>query len=325
MRIATLVLCASLVLATNVRGASVTLLPTLDTTIYAEDSTLSNGSGEYVFAGSNAGAFPRRALMRFNVAAFLPAGATIDSVALTLVMTQTSAGSGPRTVSLHTLLADWGEGTSNAPGNEGGGAPATAGDATWFWQDFLVTPWSTPGGNYTPAASASTVVNTIATYTWTSTGLRDDVQAWLDTPSTDLGWMLIGDESAAATAKRFDGRQRTVPGTEPRLDIFYTGPPTGASPLASRARLLPAVPNPFNPTTRVRFELADTGDARVSIVDARGRVVRTLHSGRTQAGINEVVWRGESDRGGRVASGVFFVRLEVAGQPVGAQKLVLIK
>jgi hypothetical protein len=50
-----------------------------------------------------------------------------------------------------------------------------------------------------------------------------DVQSWLDNPANNFGWLVLGDESGIATAKRFDTRESTSP---PVLSILYTSAPT---------------------------------------------------------------------------------------------------
>ena len=60
---------------------------------------------------------------------------------------------------------------------------------------------------------------------------RDRLQAWLDDPGTDFGWMIIGDESMSATAKRFDSRESfsfdltTNERTVPVLTVGYVPEP----------------------------------------------------------------------------------------------------
>ena len=51
-----------------------------------------------------------------------------------------------------------------------------------------------------------------------------DVQAWLDDPLTDFGWLLRGNEGASQTARRFDSRQNSVEANRPVLTIVYTPP-----------------------------------------------------------------------------------------------------
>lgn len=88
--------------------------------------------------------------------------------------------------------------------------------------------------------------------------------------------------------------------------------------------LHPPVPNPFNPRTTARFELARAGHARLEIHDAQGRLVRVLLSGDLPAGTHEQVWDGIDDRGTPVSSGSYYLRLVADGQ-VRTQKMALIK
>ncbi len=199
-----------------------------DNTLYESPTgNLSNGAGEHFFAGLNAQGAIRRAVIHFDLSA-IPAGSIIESAELTLNMSMTIAGAVP--VALHGLTADWGEGTSDAPGGEGGGTGATDGDATWlhtFWDTDL---WSSPGGDFAPTASATAVVGGAGFYTWGSTaGMVADVQAWVDDPAQNFGWLVLGEESPGGkdtpTAKRFDSREIGVEGTlAPRLVVQYTPP-----------------------------------------------------------------------------------------------------
>jgi hypothetical protein len=73
------------------------------------------------------------------------------------------------------------------------------------------------------------------------------------------------------------------------------------------------VPNPFNPTTAIAFDLARPGAVRLEIFDAAGRLVRTLVAAELPAGRHRVVWNGLDGKGRRSASGVYFDRLTVDG------------
>jgi hypothetical protein len=93
-------------------------------------------------------------------------------------------------------------------------------------------------------------------------------------------------------------------------------------------RLEHARPNPFNPTTTIEFSVATEGHVTIRVFDAAGRVVRTLEDGHVTAGPHTTVWDGTTDSGERVASGVYFVRMEAAGANVRHRaigKLVLLK
>ncbi len=94
------------------------------------------------------------------------------------------------------------------------------------------------------------------------------------------------------------------------------------APAASR--LLPNVPNPFNPQTEIRFELAKAGRARVTIFDVTGRKVRTLIDQSMSAGPQARMWFGKDDRGQQAPSGTYYVRLETDGK-IDTRKLLLLK
>jgi glucose/arabinose dehydrogenase len=98
----------------------------------------------------------------------------------------------------------------------------------------------------------------------------------------------------------------------------------GAAPAAG-PRLLGNFPNPFNPSTTIRYRLEDRADVRLEIASVDGALVRHLESGSRGAGEHRVAWSGENDAGGRVASGVYFARLIVDGVAVGAARLVLVQ
>jgi hypothetical protein len=213
----------------SVGGAIVSITPSKDNTLYQYDPVdgdTSNALGLHFFAGENAMGELRRGVLAFDIAGHIPAGSTILSVTLSMNMSRTALDTA-RTVELHKLLADWGEGTSIAPGEEGDGAPATPGDATWRHRFFDTIFWTNEGGDFSATVSASQSVGPLGQYTWSSAQMVADVQSWLDNPSSDFGWLVSGDESTSITSKRFDTREsasppvltiqyRTVPAPQPR-------------------------------------------------------------------------------------------------------------
>ncbi len=89
--------------------------------------------------------------------------------------------------------------------------------------------------------------------------------------------------------------------------------------------LYPNIPNPFNPATRIRFDLAEDGRVVLRIYDVAGRRVRTLLDEDMAAGHNRsVVWNGLDDDGQRASSGVYFYRLDAGGKSL-TRKLVVMK
>jgi len=199
------------------RASGVSLSPVLDNTLFEDaDGDTSNGSGPALFAGENSQGRIRRAVLAFDVAGALPEGATVDSVRLVLHVSNVSDPS-PRVMRLHRLTAGWGEGASSAAG--GSGAPAAPGDATWLHRFHPDMFWSAPGGDFDPSPSATLTVDGVGDYEWTGKALADDVRAWLEHPESNFGWILIGDESGANTARRFDSRESTTESSRPTLVI----------------------------------------------------------------------------------------------------------
>jgi hypothetical protein len=75
------------------------------------------------------------------------------------------------------------------------------------------------------------------------------------------------------------------------------------------ARLLPAVPNPFNPQTKIRFDLPRAGQVSLRVYALDGTLVDVLHDGLLSAGRGSVTWTGVDRKRRPVASGVYVVRL----------------
>ncbi|MBW2423114.1 MAG: DNRLRE domain-containing protein, partial [Deltaproteobacteria bacterium] len=208
----------------------VTVGASQDNSMFSEagdtENDLSNGAGFYLFAGATKDSQPgalvlRRALLAFDVAAAVPPGSTINSVTLTLYLSR--ARSVGDTVTLHRVLADWGEGTSDAPDEEGTGAPATTNDATWSHRFWPSTTWMNPGGDFDPTISASqTVGRDNGFVSWSSAQMTADVQGWLDTPASNAGWIVIGNEIGSRVAKRFNSREWTTASERPALEIDFT-------------------------------------------------------------------------------------------------------
>jgi hypothetical protein len=215
--------------------------PIKDNTLYQYDPAegdVSNALGNHFFAGETGMGELRRGVLAFDIAGNIPAGSTILGVTLSLNMSRTGLNDA-RNIELHKMVADWGEGTSVAPGEEGIGAPATTNDATWRHRFFDTIFWTTEGGDFSATVSASQSVGPVGVYTWSSSQMRADVQSWLDDPASNFGWLVLGDESEILSAKRFDTRESASP---PVLTIQYR--PAGPRPTPTpRPRATP-MPRP---------------------------------------------------------------------------------
>lgn len=100
--------------------------------------------------------------------------------------------------------------------------------------------------------------------------------------------------------------------------------PTSAPAVPAATFLAQNRPNPFNPSTTIRFGLAAVGPVNLRIYDQRGALVTVLLEGRAGAGLHEIVWDGTNTAGLPVASGVYFCRLE-AGTAALSRKLILLR
>ena len=211
-----------------------------DNTLYqADDGSLSNGAGPGLFAGQTAEGDLRRAVLAFDLSS-VPPGSMVLSAEL--VLNADMSISGATDMPLHRLLADWGEAGSVAVGGAGGGGaggPALPGDATWLHTFFDTGFWTAAGGDFDPTPSAVTPVAGPGVYTWGSTPeLVADVQSWVDDPSQNFGWILLGDEIANSTAKRFGSRENASAPAQPQLLIDIAGP---VGPLAPEVPALSPV------------------------------------------------------------------------------------
>ncbi|MCB9848918.1 MAG: multicopper oxidase domain-containing protein [Phycisphaeraceae bacterium] len=202
----------------------VTVTSSKDNTLYEDFlGRFSNGAGESLFSGLNGGGFIRRAVVQFDLSGVVPPGSTVISATLTMQVTRTQ--SGPQTQSLHTILADWGEGASVAGGNGGGGGASAPGDATWLHTFYDTDFWAAEGGDFTASPSASISVDGLGSYSWMSAQMASDVQAWVDNGATNFGWIVVGVELGGDTAKRYASREYSIASQRPELTVEFL-PPT---------------------------------------------------------------------------------------------------
>ena len=99
--------------------------------------------------------------------------------------------------------------------------------------------------------------------------------------------------------------------------LAVLGPSTGAG--------VPAVfPNPFGARAAILFVMDAGGEARITVHDVSGRLVRAVASRRFAAGPHEVIWDGRDDAGREMASGIYFVSVRSAGV-VRTQRVALVR
>ena len=211
----------ALVFSTGIAAETLMVEASKDNTLYEDSAgSLSNGAGDYFFVGLTMNNGVRRAVLSFSDLGDIPPGSTIDSVRLHLHLSKERSAATTLTVS--RLQADWGEGASNANSQEGGGASAASGDATWIHTFFSDQTWATPGGDFADTPSAQLEVDATGAYIIESTdALVADVQDWLDNSETNFGWLLMAAEGSNSS-KRFNSRENSQADTRPMLEIEYT-------------------------------------------------------------------------------------------------------
>ena len=123
--------------------------------------------------------------------------------------------------------------------------------------------------------------------------------------------VLVGHPASGSTA---------VEAVDPSVDPENT---TGEE--SPRVLHFKTYPNPFNPATKIRFEVQG-GEAhvRLRIYDLRGQLVRTLIDRRLGRGAHERTWDARDNRGLRVSSGAYFCRIEVSSS-IFTRKMMVVK
>lgn len=176
------------------------------------------------------------------------------------------------------------------------------------------------GGEFTSIAGVPT--RNLAVVRGLSVGaFADGPDGPLDAVAVEPGRLVIaGDFTAvggvcAAGLARWDAPLGTV---------GIDGPDDVPDEAAFSFQLAKPAPNPFNAHTSVGFSLARAGNVRLRVIDASGRVVRTLVHASLPAGAHAAAWDGRDAHGHGVASGVYFAALTVDGRQV-REKIVLVK
>ena len=206
------------------------------------DGERSNAKGPNLWSGKGSNGNLKRSAMFFDCSNSIPNEATITSAVLVLTLDRAQPNVGPTDITVHRLVADWGEGTSDASFVDGGGrgTNATPGDMTFthrFWNPGTNDLWATAGGEFVANGSAGAVA------LWpqfsdgppfhpkynlrsgdggsTATLLEDDIQKIIDGTNPDYGWMLVGDETQQPTSKRYLSREAVDESERPILLVGF--------------------------------------------------------------------------------------------------------
>ncbi|MCK6542901.1 T9SS type A sorting domain-containing protein [bacterium] len=159
----------------------------------------------------------------------------------------------------------------------------------------------------------STVQNTDAMVYWTlnrGTIVPDDFVPYTDT----IRFTLVNGLSKNTVIEASKGIH--VP------DVLPPGEPS--SPLPTTFVLFNNSPNPFNPSTTIRFYIPEPMFVRLTVYNLLGQKVRTLIARAVESGIGQVVWDARNDVGQTVAAGVYLYRMETP-QGIITRRMLLLK
>jgi len=217
-------------------AAMVSIPATADTGLFEDFPNNNTGAAGTVSVGTLAGNLGNtgasRMLVAFDLTGHVPPGAVIQSASVNLRVTKTpSFGAVGSTFALHRVVVAWGEGAKGLGTTTGSGAAASAGEATWNNRFHAQTAWSSPGGSaggdYVATPSTSVAVSGVATYTFpSSAAMVADVQAWVDDPAPNHGWIVISSgEGTLRTARRVATSEFATTTQRPVLNVTFTVAP----------------------------------------------------------------------------------------------------
>ncbi len=137
---------------------------------------------------------------------------------------------------------------------------------------------------------------------------------------------IDGDNELELVINAYSG---TWPNTVYKTYIYSTGVITSASEekyitLPSKYKLEQNFPNPFNPTTTIRYSLSGPENISIKIYDVSGQLVKEINKEHNKAGEFDVIWDGTNDYSERVSSGAYFYQLSV-GNYNEAKKMILLR
>jgi len=134
-----------------------------------------------------------------------------------------------------------------------------------------------------------------------------------------FSWQYVRDDKLSAPIDRFEIARDVMNFMQVscNVDITQAGTP-------KTYRLAQNFPNPFNPSTTIRFDMKAKGPVTIRIYDVAGRLVRALVDEVRDAGSHAAVWDGRNGTGAEVASGIYFYKMETAGF-LATRKLVLLR
>jgi photosystem II stability/assembly factor-like uncharacterized protein len=183
---------------------------------------------------------------------------------------------------------------------------------------------------------SASVVNNSVNLTWKTTTEVNNYGFDVERSLANSAWQKIGFVAGSGNSnspKEYSFTDNPSGGTSfsyrlKQIDIDgsfkYYDAVTVNLTASSQPQLLQNSPNPFNPSTTIKFYIPNISDVTIKIYDILGREVNTLINQQTTAGYHNVYWNGKNNRGEDVSSGVYLYRL-TAGSFSETKKMNLLK
>lgn len=124
-------------------------------------------------------------------------------------------------------------------------------------------------------------------------------------------------------ATDFQIAEGVLVGIDGNIDLLTQIEIGNLKPLPDRTALSQNMPNPFNPSTTIEYQISEAGQVRLAIYNLLGQEVRVLVDARTEAGHYTANWDGKDQLGRQVASGIYLYRLQAADFLVSKRMMLL--
>lgn len=108
------------------------------------------------------------------------------------------------------------------------------------------------------------------------------------------------------------------------VTINAGGEQPGIPQIPLQTQLFSAFPNPFNPSTNLRYSMKEAGDVRIDVFNAKGQLLKSFNNNHNAPGYYQVNWDGRDANGRQVSTGVYFYRM-TSGKYTATKKMVLSK
>ncbi len=141
-------------------------------------------------------------------------------------------------------------------------------------------------------------------------------------PQYSFSNLIFGESYTAGVSAVYDAEETAV------IPLQFVYEPVGIEETTHLSLLtshLSNYPNPFNPSTTIKLELAEAGKVELAIYNIKGQKVKTLIDAQLSSGEMTCTWNGRDEKGKRVASGEYIVKLQVNGEKKTVRKILLVK